>query len=276
MILSNHGVIQSGKNDYIANGSVLALSSRKIVSNYNSNFVTVKRSSDNTSQSFGIGSEILDPSAITSFVPSGNGFVTTWFDQSGNSRNATSADLARIVDNGVLQTVSGKPGIVLYSALSAFMSIASPLTFAGNFTIIAVFTTENNNDGMLLGNDSSNVQVRVNISNTPGKMSFYADDGTAVETNFESISGNSFTSPSVCAWIRESNTIKFYQNQTNLTTQVGSVTIPITLNRIGRFLGGAFGSYFNGRTAEIIAFNSAIPQTELFAKIANQRAYFGF
>jgi hypothetical protein len=54
----------------------------------------------------------LDANALLAHVGAGNGFVTTWYDQSGNGRNATqttSANQPRIVNAGVIETQNGRP-----------------------------------------------------------------------------------------------------------------------------------------------------------------------
>jgi hypothetical protein len=53
-----------------------------------------------------------DAEAVLAFVGSGNGFVTTWYDQSGNGRNATQTDPTKqpqIVSNGAIITMNGRP-----------------------------------------------------------------------------------------------------------------------------------------------------------------------
>jgi len=85
--------------------------------------VRVRRSSDNAEQNF-TANEILDSTLLT-FCGAGNGFVTTWFDQSGNENNATqptAGEQPRIVTNGQLETDGGKPtirfGVVASSLLT--------------------------------------------------------------------------------------------------------------------------------------------------------------
>jgi hypothetical protein len=53
-----------------------------------------------------------DAEAVLAHVGSGDGFVTTWYDQSGNGRNATqtlAAGQPRIVSNGAIETENGRP-----------------------------------------------------------------------------------------------------------------------------------------------------------------------
>jgi hypothetical protein len=84
-----------------------AYSLRKLRSNYNGNVIRVRRSSDNTEQNIGFDlANNIDTSALLTFCGSGNGFVTTWYDQSGNARNATQTTAANqpqiVLDGSIL------------------------------------------------------------------------------------------------------------------------------------------------------------------------------
>jgi hypothetical protein len=74
--------------------------------------VRVRRSSDNAEQDF-TATEITD-GTLTTFTGDNDGFVTTWYDQSGNGVDgvqATANVQPRIVSNGVLESDNGKPTI---------------------------------------------------------------------------------------------------------------------------------------------------------------------
>jgi hypothetical protein len=85
-----------------------AYSVRKLRSAYTGSAIRVRRSSDNTETNIGftaLGN--LDESALTSFCSGTNGFVTTWYDQSGNGYNATQTTAAsqpQIVSSGSVIT----------------------------------------------------------------------------------------------------------------------------------------------------------------------------
>jgi hypothetical protein len=68
-------------------GAQAAYSLRKVNSRYTGPCLTVRRSSDNATTDIGFFRYTVDTDAILNFVGSGNGFVTTWFDQSGNGIN---------------------------------------------------------------------------------------------------------------------------------------------------------------------------------------------
>ena len=74
------------------------------------NVVRVRRSTDNAEQDFS-ATQITD-GTLTTFTGANNGFVTTWYDQSGNSNNAAQAAAAnqpKLVSSGVVELDNGKP-----------------------------------------------------------------------------------------------------------------------------------------------------------------------
>ena len=85
-----------------------AYSLRKLDKDYTGSAIRVRRSNDNAEQDIGFTSSgDLDTGALKTFVGAGNnGFVTVWYDQSGNARNATQTTAARqprIVNGGNLE-----------------------------------------------------------------------------------------------------------------------------------------------------------------------------
>jgi hypothetical protein len=95
--------------------AAVAYSLRKLRKTYTGNAIRVRRSSDNTEQNIGFVGNDLDTASLLSFVGAGNGFVTTWYDQSGNAKNttqSTAANQPRIVNAGVLDLVNGKAAVL--------------------------------------------------------------------------------------------------------------------------------------------------------------------
>ena len=84
-------------------GASAAYSLRNLIDT-TTNVVRVRRSSDNTEQDF-TATEITD-GTLTTFTGANDGFVTTWYDQSGNGTDVlqSSASLKpRLVLNGVIE-----------------------------------------------------------------------------------------------------------------------------------------------------------------------------
>jgi hypothetical protein len=99
-----------------------AYSLRKLTPNA-TNCIRVRRSSDNTEQDIGFVANVpnspIDTTALLAFVGAGNGFVTTWYDQSGNGRNgtqSTGAEQVRIVNGGVLEELNSLPCLNTFAA----------------------------------------------------------------------------------------------------------------------------------------------------------------
>lgn len=91
-----------------------AYSVRKLRTAYTGSAIRVRRSSDNAEQDIGFSSGNLDTTSLTSFCGSGNGFVTTWYDQSGNGYNATETTAAsqpQIISAGSVITTNSQPSI---------------------------------------------------------------------------------------------------------------------------------------------------------------------
>jgi len=92
-------------DDYPA--ALVAYSLRKLDSDYAGYAIRVRRASDDAEQDIGfVSNRDLDTAALKSFIGSSNAFVSIWYDQSGNGRNAvqtTNARQSRIALAGSVQ-----------------------------------------------------------------------------------------------------------------------------------------------------------------------------
>lgn len=119
-------------NDY--SGAAAAYSLRLLDNTYTGDAIVVRRASDNTTQAIGFVNNELDTTSLESFCSGTDGFVTTWYDQSGNSVDATQVDAAsqpKIVSSGSTILESGKPSIDFASNKSLFessVSLTQPFT----------------------------------------------------------------------------------------------------------------------------------------------------
>jgi hypothetical protein len=98
-------------------GAAAAYSLRLLKSDYTGNAIRVRRT-DLSEQNIGFDANgNLDTTALLSFVGTGvldNGFITTWYDQSGNSVNliqTTALNQPQIVSSGSVLLVNTKPCI---------------------------------------------------------------------------------------------------------------------------------------------------------------------
>lgn len=134
MILATHGAIASSSVPFVGlldtySGSIGAYSLRKLRAAYSGYAVRVRRSSDNTSQDISFNSlGNLDTTSLTSFVGANDGYVSVWYDQSGNGYDftQTTSDLQpKLVSSGNIVTgVSGGKPSMLYNA-SGFKNLTN-------------------------------------------------------------------------------------------------------------------------------------------------------
>lgn len=114
---------------------------RRLRTAYTGAAIRVRRSSDNTEQDIGFSGNSLDTTALSTFVGAGNGFVVTWYDQSGNARDvtqATQANQPRIVNAGTIDVQNFLPSI-FFNSSTARLSLSTPFLFgAGAMTAMFV------------------------------------------------------------------------------------------------------------------------------------------
>jgi hypothetical protein len=151
MILSTHGVIASQIQSFVGlldtyPNAAAAYSLRKLRTAYTGNAIRVRRT-DLTESNIGFTSAgNLDTTALLAFTGTGaldNGFITTWYDQSGNALNltqTTALNQPKIVNAGALVTQNSKPAIYFDGVNDVLNGIAlSNYITASTFSNISVF-----------------------------------------------------------------------------------------------------------------------------------------
>jgi len=91
-----------------------AYSVRRLSSTYEGNCMEIRRDSDNATQNIGFNNNVLDTSAIADFCSGTNGYVRTWYDQSGNDKNVqqtTASKQPRIYYEGGVVTLNSQPAL---------------------------------------------------------------------------------------------------------------------------------------------------------------------
>jgi hypothetical protein len=198
-------------DDY--SGATVGYSLRKLRSAYSGNCIRVRRSSDNTEQNIGFVNNILDTASLLTFVGAGNGFVTTWYDQSGNGNNAiqtTAGSQPQIVSSGNLVKTSGNITAIdcnnkqmsnaqINTATQAFFlghevsTTGHNSSFTLAFTVIATdkFSSvcENGSASLPYNNFETPTYFLNNASITATRNSLYDNNATGNETLFNVIGG---------------------------------------------------------------------------------------
>jgi hypothetical protein len=149
-----------------------AYSLRLLNSAYTGNCIEVRRSNDNALQSIGFAGGVVDTAALKTFCGANNCFVRTWYDQSGNGRNAvqttTNSQQPRIVSGGVVDRENGNPAVVFTFAsttnLKASFTLAQPVTY------IAVTRIQERTSIMFDGFSVTNSMSVANISDASVRL----------------------------------------------------------------------------------------------------------
>lgn len=171
----------------------VAYSARKVRTTYAGNCLRVRRSSDNTETDIGFVDNYLDTASLLTFCGAGNGFVTTWYDQSGNTRNATQTtaiNQPQIVVAGTLIQKNNKVSLQFDGTNDSLTASATSGITMGPTTYYAVSSRGNISSvnrtvfatGILAGESGYGIyyntsnqaqsQVRYNISNIASSTAF--------------------------------------------------------------------------------------------------------
>ena len=131
----------TGLLDTYTGAAVAYSAARRLATAYTGSLIRVRRSSDNAEQDIGYdANNVLDQSALTTFVGANNGLVVTIYDQSGNVKNATQATAVnqpRIVNSGSVDLANGIPAMlgdgVNDTLINSSMSLTNPSSI---FTVV--------------------------------------------------------------------------------------------------------------------------------------------
>ena len=81
---------------------------------YFGNIIRVRRSTDNAEQDIALVNGSIDENALLTFCGAASGYVSIWYDQSGNARNATQTTTSLqpiIVSSGVVEKKNNRPAL---------------------------------------------------------------------------------------------------------------------------------------------------------------------
>jgi len=130
-----------------------AYSVRKLSSNYTGNAIEVRNSSG-TLLDIGFDSNgELDTSTLATHIGSGNGTISTWYDQSGNGLDASQSTLSlqpEIASAGTIHTVNGKPAVLF--ANDYLDTSAVQINPNGEVNVLSVSQWDNNTSDMIVAN----------------------------------------------------------------------------------------------------------------------------
>jgi hypothetical protein len=251
--------------------SAAAYSLRNLDKDYLGPLVRVRRSNDNAEQDiFGDYYGNLDTVGLKNFVGANSGFVTTWYDQSGNGRNAsqtTAANQPRVVNAGTVDRRSGDISLV-YDGSNDFLEAASTsgLTISPT-SFYAVSSRGNDADALrvvlstgiladvrgygayytinLAPTDTRNNLINQVRFQTGSQISSVGNYANTINTN--SLLFSTITNTSNNTWFNGGNNVSETYNYTDNNT---SRNIMIGARRSEP--SNIVGLYLNGTTSEIV------------------------
>ena len=268
MILATHGIIGSQivqltgflLNDFP--NAYAAYSLRKLRAAYTGSAIRVRRASDNTEQNIGFVNNVLDTSSLTSFCSGTNGFVTTWYDQSGNGYNPTqltAANQPQIVSSGSVILENGKPSLQFTSASSQVLNYNGLVYTTNTLFATSVFSLNSSPIFSVILSQNSGGTGRSSIlgvdGSTPRKSAYFFNNGTSY-TNLSSgtISDNTQTLMTNYSFSNNYyNALNGSSGNNDITGQSFTPT-----SALGTGIGGqpSNANYFTGKIQEIVVWNS--------------------
>jgi hypothetical protein len=263
------------------------------LSNENSNGVTARTAGQNRYQ---WGAQInlgtLQPYQQTvATARAGNGFVTTWYDQSGNGRNATQTTAGlqpRIVNNGVVEAINGKPEI-RFDGVDDYLAAPSPLIDTTHSLFVLFTPTIENQIGSLFGQWSAGQTGRFFlVANqdsggltsagrlNPFNSSATGGGGGGGGSGFAADVAISNT-PTLITSISStgSEQWKLFKNGAEWDSATITSVFTGVNSAIGSSNGTGSSNPFDGTVSELISFPSVLSTTDRQTLERNQGAYYG-
>jgi trimeric autotransporter adhesin len=258
--------------DLISAVIAVAYSLRRLYSSYTGAAIRVRRSSDNAQIDIGFIGEHLDVFTLLVFVGNGSGFVTAWYDQSGNGRHATQTDPARqprIVNNGVIETQNGRPAVVFDGVNDRLATVSTTLGITSSATLVVVtqLSSRTPPEQGIVGSDDLNT-----------RFGFFITGSNAMRWNpvtANSIEAPSVTGAQILVGTVQSGATVLFRNGTSIATGTDPTgTMSSTPFNIGNMLPDTTLPHFSGTVAEVLASPSVLSATDRQTLERNQGLYY--
>ena len=240
-----------------------AYSMRKISSTA-TNCIRVRRSNDNAEQDIGFVGDDLDTTSLLSFVGGFDGYVSKWYDQSGNGRDAinfTATPQPRIVRLGVLETKNTKPAIYFNNDWLKHFGQVIPLA-TNPFSYFTVSSHETANDSGVVFKSYDRAQSGggdyvVNFHDRrTNKVNFLIRASGATYRADLSVQRDNSDYKLLSGFVDSSNNMSAFDNGATGTTDTYSGTYTSSVLMIGDPTTGSSSFQLVGHIGEIIILNT--------------------
>jgi len=269
-----------------ATPSAIALSTRLLSTSYSGPAFRIRRSSDNelrdvyfdgsgtislTSQVSVAGGGPATATTLGTWIGANSGFVSIWYDQSGNGRDATQATNTRqprLINAGGIDLKNGRPAVRHLASGQNFLSVSTAVLSTNFWSINAVESLDGGANQRMLSGQGNWLLGFWNGN----EQSFYFQGG-AVGTYNSGVAAT--TNNQIYSSIGQgaSNALAF-RNGTSFSAQGGGVpsSPPTTLLTSSYQTTSEFS---NGTIQEITVFSNAITAAERSTIECNQGSYYG-
>lgn len=229
--------------------------------------VRVRRSSDNVEQDIGFtAAGVLDTATLATFVGVNDGFITTWYDQTGNSRNMVQTNTAlqpRIVIAGVLQKQDNNPAVVCAAGqylTQAFATVNQP------YSRSSVFQIDTRASGAVMLDGASTAAGGQLLQNSVNSLAMNAGSTVGIDSNAGVGANGQYTIAEL--YSGAASTVSINGVPTTINPGVNAIT---GLNINADWAGVSTGAT---RYAEVIFWNSALDVNDRQTLTLNQRSFF--
>lgn len=222
---------------------------------YKAPLVAIRRSSDNAVEIFyadsnydiSLSSLSSTGQTLSSWVGANDGFVAVWYDQSGNSNDATqttAANQPQIISSGSLLTVTGGRPTINWDGVNDYLDTQySPNTL--NLTIEAVVERDvtGGNDMLVAVVDNGGIAAYMSWYN--GGLDKYVLSGTTTQTATET------TNLQEIGWYADGTNQYYYIDGSQIGSTVSAVNqVNSKTSKLGAFQTGTLG--LDGNVSEFI------------------------
>jgi hypothetical protein len=227
----------------------------------------VRRDSDNSEQDIGQLAGVLDRNALEIFCGGGEGYMTTFYDQSGSGNDlvqATAADQPFIIDNTTFVDPTTKLPRAQFT--NKFLQISQAGQLQPTTTVMAISPINHTSGAVIIDGGSATLGHQAKQSATPSVVELNA--GSAA-SSAEDLSAS--TVHILAYRINGSSSTIEIDNTGEDSGLVAGANTPLGLTVGADAAGGNDADFY---LHELIYFNSALSASDLKAVRDNMNAYY--
>jgi hypothetical protein len=216
-------------------GATAAYSLRKLRTAYTGAAIRVRRQSDDTTQDIGFKADgSLDTTVLLAFVGSSSGFISIWYDQSGNNNHANQparANQPQIVSTGNLQLVNGKPSIYFNASAQNHLVLTTSFT-AGSSNFHTFVSKRVNTNDKLISLAGTNSGANYILTLWSDNNYYYQPTSTSY---ISSVNKDLTSNQTLLTGMNVAGTLSISKNGSTLPSAQSALTYTPTINSIGKY-----------------------------------------